>query len=113
MRKSGLDRDTAAELDEPIDDVSLTTQVFLRKLMQALAHGEEVTLPGFGKFKLLEWAPSQRLSGKEIVNGPCFRVSFIKARAFGEFIKANQEKLHGKTRRRRISRPGKARKGSR
>lgn len=103
MKKSDLDRAVAIELDEPTAYVSLVTEMFLTKLLQAIASGEEVKLKGFGKFRLANQGggPIPRFgTAKETQPAHLrrrFRVHFSKSENFRKEVQKNQEKVHGKS----------------
>ena len=106
MKKSELDRSVAIELAEPTINVSLVTEMFLTKLMEAIASGETVHLRGFGKFRLANQGggPIPRF-GEEKEPRPAhtrrrFRVHFSKSENFRKEVQKRQEKAHGKARRR-------------
>lgn len=105
MKKADLDRETALETGESIRDTSFVTATFLRKLLEAIARGEEVQLSGFGKFKLAKQGgappPHARFGGgdnKEHRQRARFRVHFSKSTTLEREVRRNQERPHGKVR---------------
>jgi len=109
MRKHELDLDVALETGLSQKKVKLVTQIFLHKTMQALIEGSEVTLDGFGRFRLVEQGgappPHARFGTGEKnteATGVRLRVHFKKSAPFTKAVKRHQqEKLHGEVRRRR------------
>lgn len=109
MRKHELDLDVALETGLSQKKVRLTTQVFLHKVMQALIEGQEVTLDGFGRLKLVEQGgappPHAQFGSRDKSTeetGVRYRVHFKKSWPFSLAVKRHQqEKTHGQVRRRR------------
>lgn len=104
MNKSDLDRAVAEETGKLLVDVAQVTDLFLKKVMVAVANGEPVLLPGFGKFtreqpRLANTGNLVQYKGEKTPRQSLgFRVQFSKSRtAFGRIL--SQEKVHGKARR--------------
>lgn len=87
--KSDFDREIAAETGDAIADIAVVTELFIKKLAESIADGDQVVLINFGKFRLREQGgatlnaePSTRRK---------FRVHFVKARSYSKAIQARYE----------------------
>lgn len=109
MRKHELDLDVALETGLAQKKVRLITQVFLHKTMTALINGQEVSLDGFGRLKLVAQGgappPHTRFGMRDNSHEETdvrFRVHFRKAESMKRALKKHlKEKSHGQVRRRR------------
>lgn len=108
MNKSDIDREVALETGESIELTAITTALFLKKVMKALARGEDVLLQSFGKFKLAHQGGGPPIHMRFGTDNPKhgsykrFRVHFSKSRGFSNEVRRQQkEKAHGEARRRR------------
>ena len=106
ITKSELDLAVALELGEDTRNISLATELFLHKLMEHIATGEDVHLRGFGKFKLRKQGgappPHARFGNGETNSGDDqrYRVHFSKSVTFAREVRRhNTGEPHGKSQR--------------
>lgn len=105
MKKSELDREVAQETGLTQAATACATALFLRKVIEAVASGEPVVLPGFGKFvltkpRLANTGNLVQYKGKPNPGvGRGFGVHFSKARTdFSKALQQHAENTHGKAR---------------
>lgn len=106
MKKSDLDREVAQETGGTQAATACATALFLQKIMEAVARGEPVVLPGFGKFVLTKprLANTSNLvqykGAKPIPSmGRGFGVHFSKSRTdFSRALRQHEENAHGQAR---------------
>lgn len=106
MRKSDLDREVAQETGSTQAATACATALFLQKIMEAVARGEPVVLPGFGKFVLTKPRlanTSNLVQYKDSVPTPCvgrgFGVHFSKSRTdFSRVLRQHEENTSGQAR---------------
>lgn len=103
ITKTELVRRTSMDTGYGYNVTSAVTAMFLRKVVEAIASGEELRLKGFGRFKLTysggKLPPHPHFgSGNKKPSGQCvrFRVHFAKSDSLTRAIK---EKHRGKVRR--------------
>jgi nucleoid DNA-binding protein len=106
MRKSDLDREVAQETGSTQAATACATALFLQKIMEAVARGEPVVLPGFGKFvltkpRLANTSNLAQYKGAESIPsmGRGSGVHFSKSRTdFSRALRQHKERQDGQAR---------------